>query len=345
MRGFRIALLLLTALGLATSGSWAVPRKAKPPISQERQPVQVDDAQDGSAGAENTAPASPPPAASTASGSVTPAPVRAAQPAPSPANAVPSGASSARAAPANLPAGVSLSSGYVTQIKGDVVASSTTGEPYAPEPEPGRQPDIIVQAVRVDANGNPIQRVVVTPDGGFGPQPPEAATLAVDPIAEGAPSATEDAATEATPDATEEKDSGGGFFSFLFGSDEEEEPEQAPAGEPAPEPDMYPPSRNVRIGQIVSLDEDGRFGVVWLDSRYLAFYGRELVLSRADDLTITGAFQLTPQRNGKSVGMLRLTGEPKRGDEIILPGPQYTDYVNELYSSGQIALTREDAQQ
>ncbi|MDP0497052.1 MAG: hypothetical protein Q7Q73_12690 [Verrucomicrobiota bacterium JB024] len=340
MRGFRIALLLLTTLGLA-SGAWGAPRKAKPPISLERQPVQVDDTEDVSTAAESTTPAAPPPAAGTAAGSATSA--RAAQPT-TPASTAPSGASSARAAPANLPAGVSLSSGYVTQIKGDVIASSTTVEPYAPEPEAGRQPDIVVQAVRVDANGNPIQRVVLTPDGGFGPQPPEAATLATDPAAQAAAEAAPPTPETESAEA-EEKDSGGGFFSFLFGSDEEEAPEQAPAEEPAPEPDMYPPSRNVRIGQIVSLDEDDRFGVVWLDSRYLAFYGRELVLSRADDLTVTGAFQLTPQRNGKSVGMLRLTGTPRRGDEIILPGPQYTDYVNELYNSGQLALTREDAQQ
>jgi hypothetical protein len=328
MRGFRIALLLLTALGLV-SGAWAAPRKAKPPISLERQPVQVDDSGDDNGSAESTAPASPPPVASNAPGAATSA--RPAQSTPTPGSA-----SSTRPAPANLPAGVSLSSGYVTQIKGDVVASSTTGEPYAPEPEAGRQPDIIVQAVRVDANGNPIQRVVLTPDPGFGPQSPESATLA--PAAEFEPPTP-----EAAPPEPKKEKSGGGFFSFLFGSDEEEEPEQPAVEEPAP--DLYPPSRNVRIGQIVSLDEDGRFGVVWLDSRYLAFYGRELVLSRADDLTVTGAFQLTPQRNGKSVGMLRLTGSPRRGDEIVLPGPQYTDYVNELYSSGQIALTREDAQQ
>ena len=137
------------------------------------------------------------------------------------------------------------------------------------------------------------------------------------------------------------------FFSFLFGDDETEPaPEQAaPEPEPVPYPDLSPASRNTRIGELVSLDENGQLGVVWLDSRYLAFYGREVVLARADDLSVTGVFQLTPLRNGKAVGMKRLTGEPQRGDEIILPGPQYTDYMNDLHDSGQIVLSREDAQQ
>ncbi|QYY35585.1 hypothetical protein [Ruficoccus sp. ZRK36] len=308
MRGIRTALLLLAAFSLAGTSGWAAPRKAKPPISLERQPVQPDSDE---AETPEPADAAPTPATSPAK----------------PSQASP--AATTDVSTAGMPPGASLTRGYVTQIKGDGVVAQdrTPGQPV----RSGPAPDIVVQAVPVDADGNPLSP---EPTPAFGPSPaqPETALNEADSTPAESPQEDEKASDE------------GGFFSFLFGSDddEEEQKEEAAQEETIPVPDLSPASRNMRIGELVTIDNDRSLGVVWLESRYLAFYGRELVLSRADDLSVTGVLQLTTLRNGKAVGLKRLTGTPRRGDEIILPGPQYTDYINELYDTGQIAHTRDD---
>ncbi len=318
MRGIRTALFLLTALGLASGSAWAAPRKARPPISQERQPVIVEDKDEEGSDTASTASESSPSASSSSR---------------TPSSASKASGSAVSGPP--MPPGTSLSQGYVTQIKGDVVNSSANGSPQGQSsfPADDSEPVIVVHAVRVDADGNPL-----APPSPAGPTPgtPALATDEPNLSAEG----------EATDNTAAQDEDSGGFFDFLFGSDEEpEQPpeEKAPVEEPMPFPDLSPASRNLRLGELVTMDEEGDFGVVWLDSRYLAFFGDELVLSRDADLNVTGAMQLTTLRNGKAVGLQRLTGEPKRGDEIILPGPQYTDTVNELYASGQIVPNQRQA--
>ncbi|MBC2593092.1 hypothetical protein H5P28_02345 [Ruficoccus amylovorans] len=328
MRGIKTALFLLTASSLVVTDVWAAPRQAKPPISQQRKPVQLDDERDEApaGGDVDSIPGV------TLGGVTTTATASGASPrSAGAANAggqsgASAGAGNAAAIP-GLPPGVTMTTGYTTQIKGDYIDSSATGEPFALPSDNGPQPDIVVQAVRVDADGNPLE-----PPTTF----PEPVSAFTDADASSTPTPPTPAFDPAPAQATPPQKESGGFFSFLFGSDEDEEPQKT-AEEPTPETDNPASSRNLRVGELVSVDKERGFGVVWLDSRYMAFFGDELLLARGDDLAVTGAYQMTLMRNGKAVGLTQIVGDPQPGNEIIYPGPQYTDFVNELYSSGQLS--------
>ncbi len=220
-------------------------------------------------------------------------------------------------APANLPPGVTFSNSYTTTVSGPGLVSQEKDT----RPE-GSTPDVVVYAVEVDEQGNPI--------------PPAEAQPPAEPAFSGEPELA------IQPPKSPAKEESGGFLDFLFGPDEEEVPEPPADGLPAaadiPYPNLSPVTRSPRLGELVSINPQDKIAVMWLDSRYLAFYGDEVLISRRADLEITGVFAVTQTRDSKALGLELLYGEPTPGEEIIMPGPAYQQYILDLADSGAISL-------
>ncbi|GHB89991.1 hypothetical protein [Cerasicoccus arenae] len=197
---------------------------------------------------------------------------------------------------------------------------------------------------------------------------------------------TADAEPEITEEASpEEKDSGGGFFDFLFGSDEPEEGKvvidlERPLSEaevaalqndpkfqdflrkrsnttrnfysskgrsvsrnetPAPprtitieefKPEEWveegptPPTPNIAIGKLVSVDEQRQIAVCWLQTRYI--HANRPMVTRNYELQTTGVLLPSGEQDGRSAGFWIAQGSPSPGDEVIVPGPAYENLVS-----------------
>ena len=229
--------------------------------------------------------------------------------------------------PSNLPPGVTFSNTYTTTVSGPGLVRENT----ATQPDSGQsKPDVVVYAVEVDEFGNPIQpqQAPIQPAGE--PEP----TFSGEP---------ELAIPDRSDDGQTPQEQSGGFLDFIFGSDEvvvEEPANGLPAADAIPYPDLSPVTRSPRLGELVSVNTEEKIGVLWLDSRYLAFYGDEVLLSRRADLEVTGVFAVTEVRDSKALGLDLLYGDPTPGEEIIMPGPAYQEYILELADSGAIALPK-----
>lgn len=241
-------------------------------------------------------------------------------------------------APVDLPPGATLSTNYVTKIGGQGVEPLPGNNSAQPDRAPGSKPDVVVQAYVVDAFGNPIL-------------PPEtpATDTATGVMIEESPNEPEDREAIVAGEEVEES-TGDWLLDFFMGIETPEDPVEDQTAEPGlivdiPYPDLNPVTRNPRLGKLVSIYPAESFGVLWLDSRYLAFYGRELLLSRNRGLDVTGVFQMTTTRDSKAIGVSLLYGEPQVGDEIIMPGPQYETFLNDLLEREEIALDLPDPQE
>jgi len=86
-----------------------------------------------------------------------------------------------------------------------------------------------------------------------------------------------------------------------------------------------PPTPNVSIGKLVSVNPDRKIAVCWLRTRYLR--PLQPMVTRNYELEITGVLIPSGTQDGRSAGFWIAEGKPRRGDEVIFPGPEYEKWV------------------
>ncbi len=131
----------------------------------------------------------------------------------------------------------------------------------------------------------------------------------------------------------------GGLFSGFFDPSREAESNRmrtgkgramhlAPEGESGPtytpmkvpeapkESPYIAPSRNLIVGEIVSVDPEQGIAVGWMQSRFITL--ERNVITRNHELETTAVLRPTSFRNGRAYGLDIAVGLPRVGDELVL---------------------------
>lgn len=85
-----------------------------------------------------------------------------------------------------------------------------------------------------------------------------------------------------------------------------------------PRQELIPPSPNYVVGKVVRINEQERFVVGWLHTRYLNLSGT--LITRDEQLRTTATLSVGTARNNRAVGLNIVSGTPSVGDEIVLAG-------------------------
>lgn len=80
---------------------------------------------------------------------------------------------------------------------------------------------------------------------------------------------------------------------------------------------------NTKVGRIVWIDEELDIAVVELETRYINI--NDSLLTRGQDLDITGAISPTKTKRGRSLGFDITGGNPEIGDDVIHPKSSLAD--------------------
>lgn len=86
-----------------------------------------------------------------------------------------------------------------------------------------------------------------------------------------------------------------------------------------------PPTPNIAIGKLVSVDLKREIAVCWLQTRYLR--PDRVMITRNYELETTGIIIPSGEQDGRSAGFWIAQGNPMPGDEVIVPGPDYAPMV------------------
>ena len=242
----------------------------------------------------------------------------------------------------------------IARASEDKPSKSSTSEEALPKPQPVLTKRVItkVNGVIVDdteepqqamqANSGQMNRAPIVPEGVYyGPAPLQAETSG----SEGTPNTTpeeqtvEETARDENPEAKPGENFLNSMFSGFFNPSREAESNRmrsgkgraqhlAPPGEagpafiyaPVPEPpDESPfiaPSRNLIIGEVVSVNKEMGITVVWMQSRFIALDRN--VITRNHELETTAVLRPTSFRNGHAYGLTIAVGQPRVGDELVL---------------------------
>ncbi len=87
-----------------------------------------------------------------------------------------------------------------------------------------------------------------------------------------------------------------------------------------------PPTPNMAIGKLVSVSAERQIAVCWLQTRYLR--PNSPMITRNYEMETTGVLVPSGQQEGRSAGFWIAEGNPKPGDEVIVPGPNYAALVS-----------------
>jgi len=98
-------------------------------------------------------------------------------------------------------------------------------------------------------------------------------------------------------------------------------------------PGPTPPTPNIAIGKLVSVDSRREIAVCWLQTRYLQ--PLQPMVTRNYEMDVTGVLMPSGQQDGRSVGFWIAEGQPAPGDEVIFPGPDYEELVSPWLDSDE----------
>lgn len=86
-----------------------------------------------------------------------------------------------------------------------------------------------------------------------------------------------------------------------------------------------PPTPNIAIGKLVSVNAERQIAVCWLQTRYLR--PNTPMVTRNYEMQTTGVIIPSGEQDGRSAGFWIAEGQPMPGDEVIVPGPEYASMV------------------
>ncbi|MEO0794464.1 MAG: hypothetical protein AAFX93_04860 [Verrucomicrobiota bacterium] len=90
-----------------------------------------------------------------------------------------------------------------------------------------------------------------------------------------------------------------------------------------------PPTPNMSIGKLVSVDPVRGIAVCWLQTRYIR--ADRPMITRNYEMQTTGVLLPSGEQEGRSAGFWIADGNPRLGDEVIVPGPEYENFVEPYY--------------
>ncbi|MGE9289559.1 MAG: hypothetical protein ACQKBT_01130 [Puniceicoccales bacterium] len=89
---------------------------------------------------------------------------------------------------------------------------------------------------------------------------------------------------------------------------------------------------NVRIGEIVWINDRGDFAVVRMDAPRPAFQPAFLLASDPEGMMQPGVLVGGGQVEGRSFGARIVEGDVREGAEVRIPGPEWTEYLYNRYN-------------